>query len=418
MLSAKDLVVTFIGLLVLQFILSGGFFSFLIIARRQDEKVFPKGKIGSTLPRYMHRRRLELIIAILAMEIIVLFLLPIVIFGFYSTNISSRVSFLSGLILILMSAVVVVVDAVLALGLASRRPETFAFYSSFLLLPVYFIFRPLSFVIIRMTSRLFPDLSREFASSLFFFEEEESHEGFIEENGSKLMHSIVEFGVKKVREVMVPRIDVFALDVSIPCDEARRRVSEVGHSRVPVYEGNIDKIVGILYVKDLLKLDPKDYERVTLEQIARDAYFVPESKKIDDLLREFQREKKHMAIVVDEYGGTSGIVTLEDILEEIVGDIRDEYDQEKPLIKKVSDNEYLVDGRINLEELQDETGIVLDSEDVDTLGGFIFNLIQRVPEEGEELEYKGLKFLIKKLEGQRIKDVLIKLLQERKDEDR
>lgn len=407
----QSFLIAILILAALQFVLSGGFISFLIIARQQSERVFPQGRVGSSLPRYMYRRRLELVASILLMEVIVLLSFPVlltkVLFSearvplFYNIN---------GLLLIIASALVVSVVSIISLGLAVRKPESFSFFASFVLLPLYIILRPISFILIKVVTTVFPALSREFSSSLFMFSEEaNSSEGFIEENGSKLMHSIVEFGVKKVKEVMVPRIDVFALDVGTSCEEARVRVSEVGHSRVPVYERSIDKIVGILYVKDLLKLDPGDYEDVSLEQIAREAYFVPESKKIDDLLREFQREKKHMAIVVDEYGGTSGIVTLEDILEEIVGEIRDEYDHEKPLVRELSDREYLVEGRINLEELSDETGIVLDAQGVETLGGFIFNLLQRVPEEGEELEHFGIKFIIKKLEGQRITEVIIKL---------
>jgi len=419
MQSSNDFLIALLILAVLQFILSGGFIAFLIIARKQDERVFPRGRVGSSLPRYMHRRRLELVVSILAMEVVVLFLFPVFLGGaFFFDSRAFELFSVNGLWALILSALTIVAVTIVALGLAGRRPESFSFFASFILLPIYFLFRPLSFALIKVITAVFPDLSREFSSSFFMFSDEtESSEGFIEENGSKLMHSIVEFGVKKVREVMVPRIDVFALDISTSCEEARVRVSEIGHSRVPVYDGSIDKIVGILYVKDLLKLDPKEYENVTLEQIAREAYFVPESKKIDDLLREFQREKKHMAIVVDEYGGTSGIVTLEDILEEIVGEIRDEYDQEKPLVRKLSDREYIVEGRINLEELSEETGVTLDVQGVETLGGFIFNLIQRVPEEGEELEHFGVRFIIKKLEGQRITEVQIILPDDGKDGD-
>jgi len=418
MQSGQDFLIASLFLVVLQFVLSGGFISFLIIAREQDERAFPRGRMGSSLPRYMHRRRLELVVSILAMAIIVLFLFPACVARTLFGVSNGAIPFdINGLWTLLVSALVMGGITVVALGVAGRYPENFSFFASFVLLPIYFFFRPVSFILIKVITSVFPDLSREFSSSFFMFSDEnETGEGFIEENGSRLMHSIVEFGVKRVREVMVPRIDVFALDVSTSCEEARVRVSEVGHSRVPVFEGTIDKIAGILYVKDLLKLDPREYENVTLEQIAREAYFVPESKKIDDLLREFQREKKHMAIVVDEYGGTSGIVTLEDILEEIVGEIRDEYDQERPLVQKVSEKEYIVEGRINLEELSEETGIVLDAQGVETLGGFIFNLIQRVPEEGEELEYKDVTFVIKKLEGQRITEVYIKIPDDGKDE--
>ncbi|MCK4350887.1 MAG: HlyC/CorC family transporter [Candidatus Krumholzibacteria bacterium] len=227
------------------------------------------------------------------------------------------------------------------------------------------------------------------------------------------MHSIVEFGVKKVREVMVPRIDVFALDIYTPIDEAREKASDVGHSRVPVYDGSIDKIVGVLFVKDLLQLSPgKEGE---LGKLAREVYFVPEGKKIDDLLREFQVSKKHMAIVVDEYGGTAGIVTLEDILEEIVGEIRDEHDYELPLIQEIGQNEYMIAGRIGLDDLEESLGISVPAEEVDTLGGFLYNLIGKVPDEGEEIEYSGILFRVSRLEGQRIADVSVILPHGSKD---
>ena len=266
----------------------------------------------------------------------------------------------------------------------------------------------MSGLFLTLASRAFPDLPREIASSFFLFPESgEPGEGFIEKDGSRLMHSIVEFGVKKVREVMVPRIDVFALDVHASLDEIRERVSEAGHSRVPLYDGSIDKIVGILFVKDLLRVQEEGTAELT--SLAREVYFVPEGKKIDDLLREFQLSKKHMAVVVDEYGGTSGIVTLEDILEEIVGEIRDEHDYETPLIERISPTSYNVAGRMSLEDLGETLGITLPMEEVDTLGGFLYNLIERVPDEGEEIEYQGILFKIHRLDGQRIAEVHLEL---------
>ena len=161
-------------------------------------------------------------------------------------------------------------------------------------------------------------------------------------------------------------------------------------------------------MKDLVQIAP-DGDGGGLGKFLREAYFVPEGKKIDDLLREFQREKKHMAIVVDEYGGTSGIVTLEDILEEIVGEIRDEHDHEGPLLRQAGQDAYIVEGRMNLDDLGEALNIFLPAEEVDTLGGFLYNLAGRVPEEGEEIEFEGIRFRIERLEGQRIAEVLLTL---------
>jgi len=215
-----------------------------------------------------------------------------------------------------------------------------------------------------------------------------------------------------VREVMVPRIDVFALDIHTPYEEIREKVASAGHSRFPVYDGSIDRIVGMLYVKDLLKIPPDETVRLDRGRLVREAYFVPEGKKLDDLLREFQRGKKHMAVVVDEYGGTSGIVTLEDILEEIVGEILDEYDHELPPVRQTGARQYVAAGSVGIDALNAALSVSLPADEVDTLGGFLYNLIGRVPEEGDEVEFAGVRFRISRLEGQRIIEVVIWLPEE------
>jgi CBS domain containing-hemolysin-like protein len=289
------------------------------------------------------------------------------------------------------------------------NPARVALIASYPLLPVYLVFRPLAELFLRVVSIAFPNLPREMASPFFLFPGARGAgaEGFIEDKGSRLIRSIQEFGVKKVREVMVPRIDIFALDVHTSVDEIREQVSAAGHSRVPVYDGGIDRIVGMLYVKDLLKIPPGEAVRFERGRLIREAYFVPEGKKIDDLLREFQRGKKHMAVVVDEYGGTSGIVTLEDILEEIVGEILDEYDHEPLLVRQTGPREYVAAGWVAIDHVNASLGISLPSDEVDTLGGFLYNLIGRVPEEGEEIALDRMRFRINRLEGQRIVEVTV-----------
>jgi CBS domain containing-hemolysin-like protein len=314
-----------------------------------------------------------------------------------------RSSLLPFLVFVIIAAMV----SVAGVGVATIDPRRYAFVVSYPLLPIYLLFKPLNVLFLKIVSLVFPSLPSEIASPFFIFTAEQpGGEGFIEENGSRLMHSIVEFGVKKVREVMVPRIDVTALDILTPVDEVREIVSDAGHSRVPVYEGSIDRIAGILYVKDLLRTEAGG-DASRLERLLREPYFVPEGKKIDDLLREFQLEKKHIAIVVDEYGGTSGIVTLEDILEEIVGEIHDEYDQEGPLIREAGERRYAAAGRISLHDLNDVLGLDLPMDEVDTLAGFLYELSGSVPNEGETLRYEGLTFTVTRLEGQRISEVMI-----------
>jgi putative hemolysin len=184
------------------------------------------------------------------------------------------------------------------------------------------------------------------------------------------------------------------------------------HSRIPVYKDEIDNIIGILYVKDLLPyLNKRKKEPIDLQKLARPPYFVPEQKKIDDLLKEFQAEHIHMALVVDEYGGLSGLVTLEDIIEEIVGEIQDEYDKETPLFKKISENSFLIDGRMSVEELNDELDMQLpEIEGVETISGFILNLLGSLPLEKEEVKYSNYKFIVEKINRNRILKVRVEIV--------
>ena len=398
-------------LFAVQFLISGGFAAFGIISRLHEDKVFPPEMRGSFCPRLMHRGRLHLILSLLGLETIVLSAVAVSIHRGIGAGAGWQYVLLS-IVAISLSVIAVTMGG---FGVASMNPARFAFVSSYPLLPVYLMFRPLAELFLRAVSLVFPNLPREMASPFFLFPRATvaPGAGFIEDKGSKLIHSIQQFGAKKVREVMVPRIDVFALDIHTPIDEVREKVAGAGHSRVPVYNGNIDRIVGILYVKDLVKIPPGEEVRLERGRLMREAFFVPEGKKIDALLREFQRGKKHMAVVVDEYGGTAGIVTLEDILEEIVGEILDEYDHEPPLVRQTGASQYAASGWVTMDQLNAALDISLPSEEVDTLGGFLYNLIGRVPAEGEEVVYDGMRFRIGRLEGQRIVEVIVWLPEQR-----
>ena len=243
--------------------------------------------------------------------------------------------------------------------------------------------------------------------------------GELEAEEKEMITSIFEFGETAIREVMIPRIDMVAVEENTDIDEVIRLIRDHGHSRIPVYRERIDNIIGILYAKDLLPHLGRQQEE-KLSNLVREAIFVPESKKIDEMLREFQREKVHMAIVVDEYGGTAGLVTLEDILEEIVGEIQDEYDTELPLWEKLDDHTLEVDARISLDELNEivTEGFILSnpvvgkglfptSEDYDTLGGFIFHLTGNVPETGETVQYDNYQITVKEVTNRRVGRVRI-----------
>ena len=234
-------------------------------------------------------------------------------------------------------------------------------------------------------------------------------QGVLEETERDMIRSIFDLGDKQVHELMVPRTEIIAVDVTTPPEELLERVVLAGHSRIPIYEGSADQIIGVLYVKDVFRRIARGEGSPALRELLRPAHFVPETKMVDELLREMQRQKNHMAIVVDEYGGTAGLVTLEDIVEEIVGEIRDEYDAEQELVVPVSEREALVDGRAPFEDIR-ETFALEDLEpsgDYDTLGGFIVHELGRFPKAGEEVRRSGVRFVVETVEGRRIRRVRV-----------
>jgi CBS domain containing-hemolysin-like protein len=233
-------------------------------------------------------------------------------------------------------------------------------------------------------------------------------EGVIQEEEKEMIYSIFELGDTLAREVMVPRIDVVALDVATPMLEALDVVRESGHSRIPVYEGTIDNVQGVLYAKDLLPYLREGRADVPLKSILRAAYFIPETKGAGDLLPDLQQRRVHMAIVVDEYGGTAGLVTIEDLLEEIVGEIQDEYDSEEPFVEFVGDDEYVIDARVDLDDLNRLMDVELPTDESDTLGGFIYAELGRVPVVGNQVTFADLDFTVESVAGRRIKKVRVK----------
>jgi putative hemolysin len=235
--------------------------------------------------------------------------------------------------------------------------------------------------------------------------------GSLEVVERKMIYSIFHLSDTLCREIMVPRIDVMALESQTDLPDAIREITSRGHSRVPVYEENIDNIIGILYAKDLLKVKLENDEPGNIHSLLRPTYFVPEAKKVDELLREMQEKRVHLAVVVDEYGGMAGLVTLEDIVEEIVGEIRDEYDasEEKPY-ELVGDDEYIFSGRVDVDDVNDLLGTHLTREVADTLGGFIYGEIGRVPVEGEQVNVEDWVLSIEQVLGRRIRRVRAKRL--------
>src|SRR5437763_3677460 len=232
-------------------------------------------------------------------------------------------------------------------------------------------------------------------------------EGVLEEEETEMIHSIFEFADTTVREVMVPRIDMVTLEADATVDEAVDLALQAGFSRIPVYKESIDDIVGVLYTKDMLKQLREDHNTLPIRELVRPPYFVPESKKLDDLLHEIQQKRVHMVIVVDEYGSVAGLVTIEDLVEEIVGDIQDEYDREERLYEQVTQHEYVFDAKINIDEFNELMNTELKNEDYDTLGGFLLAQLDKIPVAGDTITYNDLTFTVLTTRGLRITKVKV-----------
>ncbi|HMG26306.1 MAG TPA: hemolysin family protein [Acidimicrobiia bacterium] len=235
-----------------------------------------------------------------------------------------------------------------------------------------------------------------------------AEEEAIERDERKLIHSIFEFGDMVVREAMTPRTDMVAIDADASIEDGISNAIEAGFSRLPAYEESTDNIIGLLFLKDLVALARASKREEPVRTALREAVFVPEQKRVAELLREMQTKQFHMAIVIDEYGGTSGVVTLEDLLEEIVGDITDEYDIEEPTVEHLSDGTLRVPGGTSIDDVSDELGVELPDTEWDTVGGLVFNLLGHVPEEGECVRFQGLEFRTERVKGRRIVSVHIR----------
>ncbi len=305
---------------------------------------------------------------------------------------------------------------VLPMTLAVKYPEQFlaivrgpVSWLSAALKPVRLVLGGLTALTVRVVGgerQAQPELSEEELRTLV---DVGAREGVVEREEREMIHKVFELEDTLVRSVMVPRTDMFCLDVDTPAPDILPALREQLHSRVPVYEGSIDVIVGILYTKDLLPYVaglPADFD---LRAHLHPPYFVPESKRADALLQEFQAKKLHMAIVVDEYGGTAGLVALEDLLEELVGEIADEYDEPERLIQRLDATTFRVAGKLSVDELNAVTGLSISNESYDTVGGWVLDLFGRVPRKSERVETPDLVVTVEKVERTRVIEVLLSL---------
>jgi putative hemolysin len=298
---------------------------------------------------------------------------------------------------------------------AARNSRKMAIKFVYPLTFFYYLFYPVSIVLEFMT-RLISELLGIEKNKHQLTEEElrtlvdiGEERGALRKDEKEMIHSIFEMSETTVKEIMVPRTDMVCIEKEASLSHVLQIIKEKGHSRIPVYADTLDNIVGILYVKDLLPLlKRRNVNDIDFAKLSRPPYYVPEQKRINQLLREYQTEKIHLAIVVDEYGGTSGLVTLEDVIEEIVGEIQDEYDFEMPPYQKINDNTFIVDGGMALEEINEELGLDLPTEEgVETLAGFLLGQFGMVPKSKEKLNWNGYEFTIEKSSKNRIHQVRI-----------
>jgi magnesium and cobalt exporter, CNNM family len=318
----------------------------------------------------------------------------------------------------LLSFITIIFGELVPKSLALAHPER---YSLLLAGPVDLVGRilnPIVWLLTRVTNSVnrllgVKDVVQNQVSTeeLKLLVERGGEQGILEAEEEQMINAVIELGTRRVHEVMVPRIAMASMQATATLDEAIRTIVEHGHSRIPVYEESVDEILGILYAKDLLPyLRESSGPRPDIREILRAPVYIPESMTVDDLLHEFQRRKVHIAIVLDEYGGTAGLVTIEDLLEEIVGEIQDEYDVEEPMVVRLSEDEARVDGRANVDDLEDlfDTSLGLEDEDeYDTVGGLIYHRIGGVPSPGDRVDVDGLTLTVETTDGRRVGKVLV-----------
>nr|MBA2254710.1 HlyC/CorC family transporter [Chloroflexota bacterium] len=317
----------------------------------------------------------------------------------------------------LLSLFTIVFGELVPKQLALAHPERFAFalvrpieLVGRLLGPVVWLLTAVTTFVTRLLGVRDIDRDRLSTEELKLLVERGGEQGILEAEEEQMISAVMELGERRVHEVMVPRIDILALPETATLDEVIDRIVEGGHSRIPVYAESIDNVLGILYAKDLLPYLKGTDHPPAIRSILRTPLFVPESLTVDDLLHEFQRRKVHIAIVFDEYSGTAGLVTIEDLIEEIVGEIQDEYDVEEPMFEQLSDSEARVDGRASIDDLAEAFDLKWgeeDAEQFDTVGGLVYHHIGGVPNVGDTVSVDGLTLTVESTDGRRVGKVLV-----------
>ena len=294
--------------------------------------------------------------------------------------------------------------------IVARAPETSALRLSGVAVVTRRVFAVPAFILglpSRLAVRSIRAVSPVEPDDILSLVEREEAQGGVEEQERRMIRGIIALEDKTAREIMVPRIDMAVADIEDSVADVAAIVTERGYSRIPVFKENVDNIAGVVYAKDLLRAMSNGGRDRPLPSLLRDPYFIPESKRLDELLTEMQARRTHLAIVVDEYGGTAGLVTIEDLLEEIVGEIEDEYDVARPALEVLSDDEVLLDAGTSTDVLKELFGYEVESEDFDTVGGFLIHSLGRVPSVGDEVEVDGLTLRVLSMAGRRVRRIRI-----------
>jgi CBS domain containing-hemolysin-like protein len=397
------------GCLLLAFLVAGAISALVLLARMRSDGLLPDDE---SLPARALLERLRSVLLALSIAFLLSSCAVVVAFSNWAGVLLRDHGWPAAMAGWFLLALVLLFGSVLAKALALSKPVGFARGAQPLVWIIHILIWPLSKLLERSVAHLTPTLWALELSPPFSGQEirgilaDDDATSLMEDDELDWARSIFELGDTEIREIMLPRIDVVGLEVDTPLDEAVRLAAEARYTRLPVWEGSQDRILGLLHAKDLLASTVRG-GGASVRSLLRKVHFLPESKKIDEALREFRDGRVHLAVVVDEYGGTAGIVTLEDILEEIVGEIRDEFDQERELVHIVDSHRAIIDPRIDLDDLNELLALDLPTDEVDTLGGLLYQLCGRVPERGDDVAHGELSFTVDRVERQRIRQVTL-----------
>lgn len=423
--ESLELILIFL-LLLLSAFFSGAEVSLFLIDKTRLNKIQNSNKVVGNYLAKLLRNPQRLLVSIIIGNTIAHIAISVVSVSFF-ISILNKFHFSQNIILIaqifIVTLLVLVFGEVTPKLWASKNPISFA---KAIAIPLYWInvlLYPISKISTEAIKKLVSSINYNKVKKPISTHELEEIADIGAENGTfnkdekNLLEGFFSFMDVTVREVMTPRVDVIAVDENTEFSDVVKIIQDSGHSRIPLYSGTIDNIIGVIYAKDLIKFLSKNIRNVSLRNIARSVIFVPETKLINDSLHEFQEKKIHMGIVVDEYGGTAGVITLEDVIEEIIGDIKDEYDKEAEKIIKIDDNKFVVQGDTSIDEINDALNIELtfENNDFDTMAGFIYCYAGKIPEYNYSITHQEFKFTVKEIVKKRIKKIIIEDLRDKQN---